>query len=161
MAYLALRPFKYQLEDGTMATATVGQEIPEADRWKNLDKYIRRRWVTQANGEPWDGRIYHVPQMAAKGVIKQSVAAAKAAAGTTTPPKGPDEARTDIKTMQPEPRLDMDPTPVAGLIQDKYTVEGLNKLYKSDLRTIAEGMDLEVEGRKADIVAAILEAQGG
>ncbi len=161
MAYLALRPFKYQLDDGTMATATVGQEIPEADGWKNLDKYIRRKWVTQANGEPWDGRIYHVPQIAAKGVIRQSVAGAKAAAGVAAPPKGPDAARTDMTTMQPEHRLDMDPTPVAGLIQDKYTEESLNKLYKADLKIIAEKMDLEVEGRKADIVAAILEAQSG
>ncbi len=135
MAFKALRPFKYQSEPGgPMKIAKVGQEFPEAVQWKSLESLIRRRWLTQENGESWSGRQY--------GIFRGQQVLAPA----TAPSRAPEKTQPVLEKSPPST-----PVEVAS-----YSQEILKRLPKSDVVAIAYSMDLDAEGYKSEVIDRIL-----
>lgn len=139
MAYKALKPFKYQAANGVMKSTKAGQVLPEAAGWKHVDKLVRRRWITQEDGEVWSKRSYAV-----------------------TPPKGravpPVEKKVVVTSTKVKEQVSPPPPPVD--TPSPYTEDSLNKLLKSDVQNVAVAYGLSDDGTKTDLISAILEAQG-
>ncbi len=142
MAFKALRTFKYEDVDGSLQMAKRGEELPnEAALWRNIDRMIRMRWVTKADGEVWKKVQFKIP-MSAKMVttVPTQKAVAPAAVKQTSLPLPPPTSDDSVPT---------------------YTADGLSKMLKSDIQAIAQELELSTEGMKADLIAAIVGKQGG
>ena len=103
--YRALMPFKVMGEDRTIRLVQPGELVPEVAGWKDVKEYMRRGWITDADGN--------------------------------TPGE---------KKAPPPPPPPEDPT---------YE---LKAKLKSQIVHIAEAMNLDTSGTKAEIIEAILSA---
>ena len=135
MTFKALRPFKYQSEPGgPMKIAKVGQEFPEAAEWKTLGSLIRRRWLTQEDGEPLPIRL--------QGVFRKH-------AEKKAPPKKKVVVDTPIEEVPP------------ASVEKAYSQDSLKKLPKADVSAIAYSMDLNDKGFKSEVIERILAKESG
>lgn len=47
--YVALRSMRVQNADGVMRIARPGEPVPEAARWKNVRRYLKKKWIRLAD----------------------------------------------------------------------------------------------------------------
>ena len=144
--YKALRSFKVTGKDGKTRMVKPGDPVPEAQTWKNPLVYVRRRWITDADGNVYDGRHYKSGQMVS--IVKRSSTEAPVKAAIKAPAPAP--APAPSPTKQKELKL-----------EKAYTKGELEKMKKEEVLEVAESMGLGTDGTKADLMEAILGAQDG
>lgn len=137
----ALRSFKVTGDDGNTRMVKAGDSVPEAAGWKNTSMWIRRRWITDANGNEYDSRHF------VSGKSRQ-VNVAIGGAPAPAPKAAP----------EPEPEVELEEE----VTHDEFYEESdLDKMKKAEVVDVAEAMGLDTDGTKAELIAAILEYQDG
>lgn len=133
--FKALRTFQVQRADGSYRQVSSGDDVPEAASWKQLEAYIRRRWITDERGNIYNGRHY-------------------------TPFVSKAQRPLVAKTEKPAPKVEAPaPSPVPVLSTPAYVQGELERLKKSDLVAIAESLNAPSWGNKAELIEAILGAK--
>jgi hypothetical protein len=144
----ALRSFKVTGENGQTRVVKPGDPVPEAKGWKNLAAYIRRRWITDANGVEYTGRHFVSGQRAVSVNVGGTPAPAPKAVRSPAP--------------EPEPVAEVEPEVTEDESEDLlHTESDLEKMRKGEVVEVAESMGLDTDGTKSELIAAILEAQDG
>lgn len=157
----ALRSFKVTGNNGQTRIVKPGDAVPEAATWKNPEVWVRRRWITDANGNTYDGRHFVTGKTRTVDVVNvQGPPPAAKPAGRVGPMRAGSrpEPAGDVGPTSPEPAAPATTAPDAAKC---YEGAELKRMTKADVVTVAESMGLAVDGTKDDIIDSILEAQNG
>jgi hypothetical protein len=161
--YKALRNFKVKGADGEYRMVKPGEKVPEAATWKNVAVWIRRRWITDENGNEDDGRHFitgraphahrkidvGVPRSPAQSVSDKKAAPLPQASPAALPPPEP-------VTAEPVEPVDNQGDSTSPEVSEME----LTKMVKSDLQALASKYGITINGKtKPDLVQAILVAQ--
>lgn len=154
----ALRPFKVTGLDGKVRTVKPGDDVPEAKTWKNTDIWIRRRWITDAEGNTYDGRHFVSGRKVTihAGGPSEPGGVVGPMRGGSRPKPAPAIAPTPAEPKAPEPAPAPSPTE-----PKSYNKAELRAMSKADVVSIAESMGLASDGTKDAVIDAILEVQSG
>lgn len=137
MSYIALRSLKVQKPDGKMDLRAPGDPVPEAAKWKDVDRWVRRGWIAETDPATIKTKKGTPRKKSVPAKLKETVAAV---------PEAP--------APEPEPA----PTgPTAPLSKDE-----LAKLTKVQLITVGlkYGVSLSESSLKEELIEEVLKASG-
>jgi len=155
--YIALKSFKVKQADGSYRITKPGEPIPEAADWKGIQNYISRGWITREGMETPNPR-HRVTVSKVKATMSSAVEAMKAASKPlTASPSAPQPE--ELPEVEAEPEVETSATDDATTDNGEHSFKSLDKLKKAALQDMAMELGIEPEQNKADIIAAILEAQ--
>jgi len=143
MPYVALRSMKVQKPDRTVEVRSPGDPVPEAESWPNVELWVRRGYISPADG-----------------ATLQPVKAVKKPMVPITPDGKPIE---DLAKYKAERDGFAEPPASAPAGSVAPTHESLSKLTKVQLVEMGEryGVLLSDAALKEELIASVLAAAAG
>ena len=152
--YIALKTFKVKNADGSYRIVQPGEPVPEAKDWKQLKAYLERRWLCVKGEETArPGRRHFSVRVQAEGP-RRAPARSPEPVSAPEPASKPAPAPETASERYSEPETG---SPLES--QETAPDRDLSKLRKSELQEVASELGIDTDQTKAELLAAILEAQ--